>query len=63
MTDTSDYRDSYLFKLSSDDSISWFKFVILIGSYQDSYVPFDSARIQVCSKAIEQHSKNRVTYI
>ena len=52
MTDTSDYRDSYLFKLSSDDSISWFKFVILIGSYQDSYVPFDSARIQVCSKAI-----------
>lgn len=63
MTDTSDYRDSYLFKLSSDDSISWFKFVILIGSYQDSYVPFDSARIQVCSKAIEQRSKNRVTYI
>jgi len=53
MTDAQHYKDTYLYKLSSSESLGWFKYVILVGSYQDSYAPYDSARIQVCSKAIE----------
>jgi hypothetical protein len=53
MTDAPHYKDTYLYKLSSSESLGWFKYVILVGSFQDSYAPYDSARIQVCSKAIE----------
>jgi hypothetical protein len=63
MTDAPHYKDTYLYKLSSSESLGWFKYVILVGSYQDSYAPYDSARIQVCSKAIESQSKHRNTYI
>ncbi len=45
MTDAANYKDSYLYKLSSQESFGWFKYVILVGSFQDSYAPYDSARI------------------
>ena len=45
MDDTQDKRQSYLYKLSQDDSLETFKYIILVSSYQDSYAPHDSARI------------------
>ena len=45
MTDESDIRDTYLYKLAQDDCLKQFKYVKLVSSYQDSYAPHDSARI------------------
>ena len=40
----------YLYKLSQERGLEWFKNVILVGSYQDMYAPFDSARVQISNK-------------
>lgn len=40
----------YLYRLSQERGLEWFKNVILVGSYQDMYAPFDSARIQISNK-------------
>lgn len=45
MNDDSDFRQSFLYRLSQSDSLGLFKYVMLVGSMQDSFVPFDSARI------------------
>lgn len=47
MTDetTGDLEKSFLFKLSQEKGLEWFKNIIFVSSYQDMYAPFDSARI------------------
>lgn len=30
--------------------LNWFDNIVLMGSYQDNYCPFESARIQISSK-------------
>ena len=45
MTDARDFKDTFLYKLSQDNSMATFKYVILVGSFQDSYAPYDSARV------------------
>ena len=37
-----------MYLLSKDTGIKNFKYVVLVGSLQDSYAPYDSARIQIC---------------
>lgn len=49
MSDNSDLEKTFMFKLSETKGLEWFKNVILVSSYQDSYAPFDSARIQIGS--------------
>lgn len=49
MSDTADKRQSYLYQLSKDSSLQGFKYVIFVSSYQDSYAPHDSARVQMTS--------------
>jgi hypothetical protein len=49
MSDNSDMTKTFMFKLSEAKGLEWFKNVILVSSYQDSYAPFDSARIQIGS--------------
>jgi triacylglycerol esterase/lipase EstA (alpha/beta hydrolase family) len=53
MTDTKDSKESYLYKLSQKQGFNWFKNVFLISSYQDRYVPVESARIEVVQQALE----------
>ena len=38
-----------MYKLSEMKGLESFKNIILVSSYQDSYAPFDSARIQIGS--------------
>jgi len=45
MSDDSDLEKCFLYKLSEKQGLGWFKHILLISSYQDSYAPFDSARI------------------
>ena len=51
MTDAKNIEDTAIYKLSLSTGFTWFKNVVLVSSYQDQYVPFDSARIQICKKA------------
>lgn len=46
LTDSSDYEESYIYRLSCLSKLEWFNNIILVSSYQDSYVAFESARIQ-----------------
>lgn len=43
--------------------LDWFKHVMLVSSSQDSYAPFDSARIQVCKKALKDKKEKGSIYI
>jgi len=45
MTDNKTMEKTCLYELSRTKGLGWFKHVILVSSYQDSYAPFDSARI------------------
>jgi hypothetical protein len=46
MTDSTDLEECYLYRLSKMSKFEWFKNIVLVSSYQDSYVGFESARIQ-----------------
>ncbi len=46
MTDAKEIKDTFLYKLSKAKGLNWFKNIALVSSYQDQYVPFESARIQ-----------------
>ena len=51
MSDNTDLEQCLLYKLSVMQGLAWFKNIVLVSSYQDSYAPFDSARIQICNQA------------
>jgi hypothetical protein len=46
MQDSEHIQDTFMYKLSRERGLEWFKKVALFSSYQDSYVPYDCARIQ-----------------
>ena len=50
MTDAPNLENCFLYSLSKEKGLEWFKNVILVSSYQDMYAPFDSARIQISNK-------------
>ncbi|KAK5853890.1 hypothetical protein PBY51_015009 [Eleginops maclovinus] len=49
--DNSDPRQTFLYKLSKKSGLQFFKNVVLVGSLQDRYVPYHSARIEMCKTA------------
>ena len=52
MSDGQGVEDSTLYRLSSVEGLAWFQNIVLVCSNQDQYVPFDSARIQICKEAL-----------
>ena len=60
MTDHSDPKKTFLYKLSKKPGLEWFKNILLASSFQDGYAPFDSARIQICSKAKKDTAKGNI---
>nr|XP_046257319.1 protein FAM135A [Scatophagus argus]XP_046257320.1 protein FAM135A [Scatophagus argus]XP_046257321.1 protein FAM135A [Scatophagus argus] len=51
--DHSDPRQTFLYKLSKKSGLQYFKNVVLVGSLQDRYVPYHSARIEMCKTALK----------
>ncbi|XP_021248945.1 protein FAM135A isoform X2 [Numida meleagris] len=51
--DHSDPRQTFLYKLSKKAGLHYFKNIILVGSLQDRYVPYHSARIEMCKTALK----------
>ena len=58
MTDFSDFRQTFIYKLSEGYGLDWFKHIAFISSFQDEYAPFESARVQIATNA--ESSKNGV---
>jgi len=53
--DKEDLRQSFLYKLSRSRSLDKFRQIALVGSTQDKYIPFESARIELNSQIIERY--------
>uniref|UniRef100_A0A672TIZ5 Family with sequence similarity 135 member A n=1 Tax=Strigops habroptila TaxID=2489341 RepID=A0A672TIZ5_STRHB len=51
--DHSDPRQTFLYKLSKKAGLHYFKNIVLVGSLQDRYVPYHSARIEMCKTALK----------
>ncbi|XP_078612577.1 protein FAM135A-like isoform X2 [Branchiostoma floridae x Branchiostoma japonicum] len=51
--DHPDPRHTFLYRLSQKPGLALFKNVLLVGSVQDRYVPFHSARIEMCKSAVK----------
>ena len=52
MSDDSDIKETALYKLSQTEELQYFKTVLMIGSFQDSYSPVESSLMQM-SKRLE----------
>ncbi|XP_062935827.1 protein FAM135B [Cynocephalus volans] len=50
--DNADLRKCFLYQLSQKTGLQYFKNVVLVASPQDRYVPFHSARIEMCKTAL-----------
>ncbi|KAG2467287.1 protein FAM135A isoform X1 [Polypterus senegalus] len=58
--DHSDPRQTFLYKLSKKAGLHFFKNVVLVGSLQDRYVPYHSARIEMCKTALKDKQSGPV---
>mmetsp|Transcript_139652 Transcript_139652/g.260414 ORF Transcript_139652/g.260414 Transcript_139652/m.260414 type:complete len:806 (+) Transcript_139652:96-2513(+) len=57
MTDTTDPKESFLYRLSSSSGIEHFKWVVVVSSKQDNYAPFKSSRVEICPSWDKAHTK------
>lgn len=46
LDDNKSFEKCFMYRLAENDCMSWFKNILLVSSPQDSYVPYESARIQ-----------------
>ena len=58
MKDSSEVKQTYLYKLSRESGLEYFQNVLLCGSSQDHYVPIHSAHIELCNSALSDLSVN-----
>ena len=56
MKDASDIRNTFMYKLAAGSNLHMFKHVLLAGSTQDRYVPWHSARIELCKYSSKDNS-------
>ncbi|XP_065138981.1 protein FAM135B [Paramisgurnus dabryanus] len=55
-----DPRQTFLYTLSKKPGLQYFKNVVLVASPQDRYVPFHSARIEMCRTALKDRTTGPV---
>ena len=56
LKDATDIRQTFMYQLSQRSNLHMFRHVLLAGSTQDRYVPWHSARIEMCKTAVKDHS-------
>ncbi|KAL0342774.1 UNVERIFIED_CONTAM: hypothetical protein Scaly_1940000 [Sesamum calycinum] len=62
-TDDPDLRNTFLYKLAKHRTLENFRNVILLSSPQDGYVPYHSARIEMCPASSGDHSKKGKVFL
>eukprot|EP01054_Gregarina_sp_Poly1_P003957 Gregarina_sp_Poly_1__3956@NODE_2190_length_2511_cov_88_498363_g1411_i0_p2_GENE_NODE_2190_length_2511_cov_88_498363_g1411_i0NODE_2190_length_2511_cov_88_498363_g1411_i0_p2_ORF_typecomplete_len100_score1_62PRANC/PF09372_10/0_08_NODE_2190_length_2511_cov_88_498363_g1411_i0284583 len=50
MSDHRDPRSTFLYKLSQRDDLKRFSFVVFVSCFQDQYIPYESARVEISTK-------------
>ncbi|XP_074641981.1 protein FAM135A-like [Tubulanus polymorphus] len=63
MKDHSNPRQTFLYQLSQKPGLEFFKQVLLVASTQDRYVPYHSARIELCKAAMKDSSSMGEVYV
>uniref|UniRef100_A0A672RLN2 Family with sequence similarity 135 member B n=1 Tax=Sinocyclocheilus grahami TaxID=75366 RepID=A0A672RLN2_SINGR len=58
--DHTDPRQTFLYTLSKKPGLQFFRNVVLVASPQDRYVPFHSARIEMCRTALKDRTTGPV---
>ncbi|XP_059411779.1 protein FAM135B-like [Carassius carassius] len=58
--DHTDPRQTFLYTLSKKPGLQFFRNVVLVASPQDRYVPFHSARIEMCRTALKDRATGPV---
>ena len=53
-TDEKNIEESFLYKMSVSEGLNWFRRVFLVSSHQDRYAPFESTRIQLTEKSLNE---------
>ncbi|XP_027355325.1 protein FAM135B-like [Abrus precatorius] len=62
-TDDHDLENTFIYNLSKKKTLANFKNVILLSSPQDGYVPYHSARIELCPAACMDFSKQGKVFL
>ena len=57
LRDHPDPRETFLYRLSAAEGIDHFRYVLLVASPQDHYVPHHSSRIELCRPALSDSSE------
>ena len=60
LSDHEDPYQCYLYKLSEQPGLEYFKNIFLVGSLQDQYAPFHSARIELHQSALKDTKRGPV---
>jgi hypothetical protein len=55
LSDSKDLKDCYLYRMADFEGLSAFKYVYLVSSHQDLYAPYESTRIQLCNKSLNDN--------
>ncbi|XP_050260141.1 uncharacterized protein LOC126705293 isoform X4 [Quercus robur] len=63
LTDNPDLHNTFLYKLCKKRTLQNFRNVILLSSPQDGYVPYHSARIEMCPAASLNYSKKSSVFM
>lgn len=56
LRDDADLRNTYMYHLSASPGLDLFRYVLLVSSPQDRYVPYHSTRIELCKAAVRDSS-------
>lgn len=62
-TDDPDLRNTFLYKLCKQKTLENFRNIILLSSPQDGYVPYHSARIEMCQASSGDNSKKGKVFL
>ncbi|CAL0324521.1 unnamed protein product [Lupinus luteus] len=62
-TDDPDLENTFIYNLSKEKTLVHFRNVILLSSPQDGYVPYHSARIELCPAASLDYSKRGKVFL
>ncbi|KAL4450271.1 hypothetical protein ABPG74_008977 [Tetrahymena malaccensis] len=57
MRDSDNIEETYLYKLSSQPGLNWFQNVMFISSFDDQYVPIQSARVLTIPNGSKYHNQ------
>ncbi|KAI3454575.1 hypothetical protein Pfo_011238 [Paulownia fortunei] len=62
-TDDPDLQNTFVYKLCKQKTLENFRNVILLSSPQDGYIPYHSARIEMCPASSGDHSKKGKVFL